>query len=177
MAKESTPDGRAVTIKPRETVFSNYNQKPEKQGDRFFPKCDLSLQFALKGGEVDQLLAVVGGASALWDDEGKPRIAEVSGAIPLSLEAAGAVSIAPMRGKAARFGDAKLKKVSVELRDDNSVQVHCQVRFDPTGSTELLLQLQCVRALKFGFDGHALVMKEPQADVEDESPQRDLEDE
>lgn len=178
MAKDKPePTGRAVKIKQRVATFTNYNQKPEKHGDKLAPAADLSIAFTLADSDVAEALAVDGGADALWNEKGECRIAEIGGAIPLNLAAAGDARISPMRGKGVNFTDAKLKKVSVELLPDRKVQVFAQLRIDPSGGCEMLLQLQCARGLKFAFDGHALVTPEPPpSDETQEEPQLPLEE-
>lgn len=144
-----------IELKGRTAKCTNLNFSPEKAGDELVERVDLSLEFLAEADDLNQLVRLADGdaSEVLFDGAGNPQLLDL-GLLRLEVKAEGTASINAKSARALKtFGDAVLKKISIEPMMGRKAAVKCQVRIDPTGNLEQLGKIRIDEACQFAFSG------------------------
>lgn len=152
-----TTNPTTVRLKRRTATVRNFNYQPEKSGEGLEPRCDLNLQLQVTAEECDQFIRtrLKLPSELLWEDKGEPELRDLIGkGLSLKTTASGKLTLGLVSGDFSHtFGVATLKKLRVVPQLDFTAQLHCQVRFDPTGYMDPVGQMRIDGTCMFEFAG------------------------
>jgi len=118
---------RSVNLPLVQAKVSNLNFKPEKHGDEFQPRADVSLEFLVRDEDVDEFVNVKSNPlKVLWHRDGSPMFRELGDAgIPIGLKAQGTARIGASEEALLEFDTSTMKALASPRRPGIRRSIPC----------------------------------------------------
>ena len=146
---------RKLELPLTQAQVSNLNFSPEKHGDNFEPRADLSLAFIVKDLTVAEFVNTKSNPlKVLWDTKGGPMFRELGGTgIPIAMKCTGTAELGSSEEVLLTFENATLKNIKVTPIIDHQLEVSCQIRVDTTDHLDELGELVLDKSAVVRFTG------------------------
>lgn len=154
---------RLIEIRKRTAKVTNLNAKPERHGDENEKRVDLSLAIVVNDHELDPIVRTrwEDASKVLWDEKGEPQFLDIDEfALDRSIE--GEVTLGLHNAKKTRVVPATMKKLRLRPMLGREAELAFQVRFDPSGFADELLDMQADEQCQFAF----VAADKPKAETE-----------
>ena len=146
-------DKSLIQLSKRTAKVTNLNVKPERHGDELEKRVDVSLEIVVNDAEIGMLVRTRwdDAAKVLWDDKGHPQFLDIEELYVDRVIEGECVLGIHNHEETLTFEGATLKKIRMRPLLGRSASLAFQVRIDPTGCSEELLDMQADERCVFAF--------------------------
>lgn len=150
-------DKSLIQLSKRTAKVTNLNVKPERHGDELEKRVDISLEIVVDHAEIGLLVRTRwdDAAKVLWDDKGHPQFLDIEELYVDRVIEGECVLGIHNHDATLTFEEATMKKIRLRQMLNRQASLAFQVRIDPTGCSEELLDMQADERCVFAFTASA----------------------